>query len=322
MSIVVTGGAGFIGSCILRALNDAGTEDIIVVDHIGDTEKWINIRNKRYREYVHKDQFRERLERGEYEGITAVIHMGACSSTTERDFDYLWSNNVEYSKMLWRYCTDKQIPFLYASSAATYGDGSLGFDDKMDIRLLEPCNGYGYSKQTFDLWAEKQEAPPQHVGFKFFNVYGPNEYFKGEMASVVFHTFCRIRQKGEMRLFKSYREGCGDGMQSRDFIYVKDVCRVIRFMIEHPHINGLFNLGTGKARTFYDLAAAVFSAMGMEPNIKYVEMPAELRDKYQYYTRADMKKLYAAGCGEACYSLEDGIRDYVQGYLLRGCEVY
>lgn len=142
------------------------------MDHIGDTEKWINIRNKRYREYVHKDQFRERLERGKYEGITAVIHMGACSSTTERDFDYLWSNNVEYSKMLWRYCTDKQIPFLYASSAATYGDGSLGFDDKMDIRLLEPCNGYGYSKQVFDLWAEKQEAPPQHVGFKFFNVYG------------------------------------------------------------------------------------------------------------------------------------------------------
>ncbi len=320
--MIVTGGAGFIGSCIVRTLNDMGIEDIIIVDHIGKTDKWLNLRNKKYLEYIGRDRLPERLPA--YAGrVTHVIHMGACSATTEKDFDFLCDNNVAYSKMLWDFCAKHQISFLYASSAATYGDGSIGFDDQKGIESLRPLNGYGYSKQLFDLWAERQSVcPGQHVGFKFFNVYGPNEYFKGEMASVVFHTFCRIRQKGEMRLFKSYREGCGDGMQSRDFIYVKDICRVIRFMIEHPHINGLFNLGTGKARTFYDLAAAVFSAMGMEPNIKYVEMPAELRDKYQYYTRADMKKLYAAGCGEACYSLEDGIRDYVQGYLLRGCEVY
>ena len=281
MSIVVTGGAGFIGSCILRALNDAGTEDIIVVDHIGDTEKWINIRNKRYREYVHKDQFRERLERGEYEGITAVIHMGACSSTTERDFDYLWSNNVEYSKMLWRYCTDKQIPFLYASSAATYGDGSLGFDDKMDIRLLEPCNGYGYSKQVFDLWAEKQEAPPQHVGFKFFNVYGPNEYCKGSMASMAYHGYRQIMEKGSVGLFRS-----------------------------------------GGGYTFYELAEAVFHALHMETAVEYIDMPMQLRGKYQYYTKADISKLREAGYTKKFYDIKAGVEDYVTSYLEKGFAIY
>lgn len=322
MSIVVTGGAGFIGSCILRALNDAGTEDIIVVDHIGDTEKWINIRNKRYREYVHKDQFRERLERGEYEGITAVIHMGACSSTTERDFDYLWSNNVEYSKMLWRYCTDKQIPFLYASSAATYGDGSLGFDDKMDIRLLEPCNGYGYSKQAFDLWAEKQEAPPQHVGFKFFNVYGPNEYCKGSMASMAYHGYRQIMEKGRVGLFRSYRPGCPDGGQTRDFIYVKDICDVVMFMMEHREINGIFNVGSGGGYTFYELAEAVFHALHMETAVEYIDMPMQLRGKYQYYTKADISKLREAGYTKKFYDIKAGVEDYVTSYLEKGFAIY
>lgn len=222
--------------------------------------------------------------------------MGACSATTERDFDFLYKNNYEYTKTLWKFCTENQISFIYASSAATYGDGKEGFDDKEDIKRLRPLNGYGYSKQLFDLWAEKQTiAPKQHVGFKFFNVYGPNEYFKGSMASVIFHSFNKINETGEMGLFKSYKEGYEDGGQLRDFVYVKDICKVVKFMIEHEEVSGLFNLGTGQARSFYDLAASTFKAMGLEPNIKYIEMPESLRAKYQYYTQANMEKLRSVG---------------------------
>lgn len=284
--IIVTGGAGFIGSCIVRELNNMGYEDIIIVDNIQKTEKWKNMRNKRYLEYISRNDFLNRLP--EFAGkVSHVIHMGACSATTELDFDFLYKNNFEYTKTLWKFCTENQCSFIYASSAATYGAGEFGFDDKMDIKKLLPLNGYGYSKQLFDLWVEKQSlAPRQHVGFKFFNVYGPNEYYKGSMASVIFHSFNKILETGQMGIFKSYKEGYEDGKQLRDFVYVKDLCKVVHFMIEHPKVCGLFNLGTGTARSFYDLAAATFDAMGVERNITFVEMPESLRPKYQYFTEA------------------------------------
>lgn len=320
--IIVTGGAGFIGSCIVRELNEMGYTDLVIVDHIQKTEKWKNLCNKTYSEYISRDDFLARLP--EFAGkVSHVIHMGACSSTTETDFDFLYQNNVAYTKALWKFCTDCQCSFLYASSAATYGAGEYGFDDCMDIEKLRPLNGYGYSKQLFDLWAQKQErTPKQHVGFKFFNVYGPNEYCKNSMASVVFHTFQSIQKTGEMGIFRSYREEYADGQQLRDFIYVKDLCRVVRFMMEHPKVNGLFNLGTGKARSFYDLAGAVFDAMGLARRIRFVEMPKELRGKYQYFTEAKMDKLRDAGYREEFYSLEDGVFEYVRGYLAKGFLVY
>ena len=326
MSVIVTGGAGFIGSCVVRTLNDMGIEDITIVDHICETDKWMNMRNKRYTEYINRDEFLEKLP--EYAGkVTHIIHMGACSATTEKNFDFLYKNNLEYTKALWNFCAENQISFIYASSAATYGDGCQGFDDRDDIKRLRPLNGYGYSKQLFDLWAEKEilagnPVPKQHVGFKFFNVYGPNEYFKGSMASVIFHTFNDVTKTGKKGLFKSYKEGYEDGGQLRDFVYVKDICKVIQFVINNPNVNGLFNLGTGKARSFYDLAVATFKAMGKEPNIEFIEMPETLRGKYQYYTQANMNKLRGVGYKEEFYSLEDGAKDYVQNYLMKDCEIY
>ena len=320
--IIVTGGAGFIGSCIVRTLNDMGIEDIIIVDHIEKTDKWMNIRNKRYIEYINRDEFLPLLD--SFDGrVSHIIHMGACSATTEKDFDFLYKNNFEYTKALYKFCTKNQASFIYASSAATYGNGENGFDDKKDIKALMPLNGYGYSKQLFDLWEEKQLLKPkQHVGFKFFNVYGPNEYFKGSMASVILHTFKNIKKTGEMGLFKSCKQGINDGEQRRDFVYVKDICNVVKFMIKHPAVSGLFNLGTGKSRTFYDLAVATFQAMELEPNIKFVDMPESLREKYQYYTQADINKLRNAGYKEKFYTLEEGAKDYVQNYLMKEYEVY
>jgi len=322
MSVIVTGGAGFIGSCIVRQLNDAGISDIIIVDDIASTDKWKNLTNKRYTEYIHKNDFLAQLPR--FAGqATHIIHMGACSATTERDFDYLHQNNFLYTKTLWNFCTEHSIRFLYASSAATYGDGKCGFDDRESICRLSPLNGYGYSKQMFDLWAEQQcKTPPQHVGFKFFNVYGPNEYYKGSMASVVLHGYRSIQEDGVIRLFKSYRDDYRDGGQLRDFVYVKDICRVIQFMMEHSEISGLYNLGTGQARTFYDLGHAVFSALGLPDNISYIEMPDHLRPKYQYFTQAAMDKLREAGYTQPFYSLEDGVKDYVQQYLEKDFATY
>jgi len=320
--ILVTGGAGFIGSNIVRMLNDRGIEDIIIADHICDTDKWMNIRNKTYTEYIERSELLGRLH--EFSGkISYVIHMGACSATTERNFDFLYKNNFEFTKALWIFCADEGISFIYASSAATYGDGKAGFDDECDINNLLPLNGYGYSKQLFDLWVEKElklgkQAPSQHVGFKFFNVYGPNEYFKGSMASVIFHTFNEVSKTGKKGLFKSYKEEYKDGQQLRDFIYVKDICKVIGFMMDNPTVNGLFNLGTGKARSFYDLAISTFNAMGIKPNIEFIEMPESLREKYQYFTEAKMDKLRNAGYTEKFYSLESGAEEYVKEYLMKG----
>lgn len=319
---IVTGGAGFIGSCVVRTLNDSGIEDIVIVDNIASTDKWMNMRNKKYLKYINKKDFFAELST--YEEVKAVIHMGACSSTTERDFDYLWNNNFEFTKMLWNYCAQEQISFIYASSAATYGDGEQGFDDKMDIDLLRPLNGYGYSKQLFDQWVKHQTTvyPKQHVGLKFFNVYGPNEYYKGSMASMIFHGFNQIKADGEIRLFKSCNPSYKDGGQLRDFVYVKDICSVIQWLLEHEGVNGLFNVGTGQAQSFKELAEATFHALGLEPNIRYVDMPEHLKNKYQYYTKAEMSKLREAGYDKAFMDLEAGARDYVLKHLNREYENY
>jgi len=320
--IIVTGGAGFIGSCVVRTLNDEGRDDIVIVDNIAETDKWMNMRNKRYIKYVHKSKFLEELPA--YENVEAIIHMGAQSSTTERNFDYLWKNNFEYTKALWNYCAEKQISFIYASSAATYGDGNLGFSDQMDIDQLRPLNGYGYSKQLFDLWVKHQAQvfPRQHVGLKFFNVYGPNEYFKGSMASMVFHGFNQIMQDGEIRLFKSCNPNYEDGGQLRDFVYVKDICSVILFLLRNQNIKGLFNVGTGRAQSFRELAEATFRALGKEPNIRYIDMPEKLRGKYQYYTQADMTQLAGVGYPRDFMDVETGVRDYVQNHLAQDYLTY
>lgn len=320
--IIVTGGAGFIGSCIVRTLNNNDIKNILIVDNIASTDKWMNIRNKQYISYIHKDEFLSRLD--EIPNVEAIIHMGAQSSTTERNFDYLWKNNFEYTKNLWQYCAKKQIPFIYASSAATYGDGSNGFDDTADIDELRPLNGYGYSKQLFDQWVKHQatDAPKQHVGFKFFNVYGPNEYFKGSMASMVFHGFNQIMADGEIRLFRSCNPEYEDGKQLRDFVYVKDICAVVMWMLNHPHVNGLFNLGTGRAQSFQELAEATFHAMGREANIRFIDMPEHLKKKYQYYTKAEMSKLRKAGCDHKFKSVEDGVNDYVINHLMQQYQTY
>lgn len=319
---IVTGGAGFIGSCVVRTLNDSGIEDIVIVDNIASTDKWMNLRNKKYLTYVHKNDFLAELP--SYENVKAIIHMGACSSTTERDFDYLWNNNFEFTKALWNYCAEKQISFIYASSAATYGDGAQGFDDRMDIDLLRPLNGYGYSKQLFDQWVKHQAmtSPKQHVGLKFFNVYGPNEYYKASMASMIFHGFKQIMESGEIRLFKSCNSNYEDGGQLRDFVYVKDICSVIKWLLENPSVNGIFNVGTGRAQSFRELAEATFHALDMKPTIRYIDMPEHLKDKYQYYTKAEMSKLREAGYNKDFMDLEGGARDYVLSHLSKGFENY
>ena len=320
--IIVTGGAGFIGSCIVRELNDEGIEDIVIVDNIGSTDKWMNMRNKKYIKYVHKSQFLNELPT--YKGVTAIIHMGAQSSTTERDFDYLWNNNFEYTKALWNYCAEKQISFIYASSAATYGDGSCGFDDESDIDLLMPLNGYGYSKQIFDQWIKHQAKsfPAQYAGLKFFNVYGPNEYFKGSMASMIFHGYRQIQESGKIKLFKSFNPEYTDGGQLRDFVYVKDVCKVIKWLLKNRSVSGLFNVGTGRAQSFAELAVATFDALGLEPNIVYIDMPEHLKEKYQYYTKAEISKLRTAGYQEEFMDLQSGARDYVLNHLHKNFAIY
>lgn len=320
--IIVTGGAGFIGSCVVRSLNEAGRSDIVIVDNISETDKWMNMRNKKYIKYVHKSRFLEELPT--YENVEAIVHMGAQSSTTERDFDYLWENNFEYTKALWNYCAEKHISFIYASSAATYGDGSLGFNDRMDIDKLLPLNGYGYSKQLFDLWVKHQAKsfPVQYCGLKFFNVYGPNEYFKGSMASMVFHGFNQIKETGKVKLFKSCNPNYADGGQLRDFVYVKDICKVIMWLLVNKHVSGLFNVGTGRAQSFAELAEATFHALDLEPNIEYIDMPEKLRGKYQYYTKAEMSKLYDAGYPYDFADVENGVRDYVQSHLAQNFLTY
>ncbi|MDX1912274.1 MAG: ADP-glyceromanno-heptose 6-epimerase [Saprospiraceae bacterium] len=318
--IVVTGAAGFIGACMIKKLNDAGYTDLLVVDDFSRPDKNRNLEGKKTAGQVERRNFIRWLERN-YSDVEAVVHLGARTDTTEQNVAIFNELNLEYSQALWMLCCGFDLPLIYASSAATYGLGEQGYSDEHAIiPLLQPLNPYGQSKQDFDLWVlEKQkngEAPPFWAGFKFFNVYGPNEYHKGRMASVIFHTARQIKATGEMKLFRSHRPDFKDGEQSRDFIYVKDVVDVLQFFLEKKPVAGIFNLGTGKARTFYDLASGTFHAMGLPPRISFVDTPADIRDTYQYFTQADMSKLRAAGYLEPFIGLEEGIADYVQRYLL------
>jgi len=315
---IVTGGAGFIGSAFIWKLNSEGIDDILVVDNLGESEKWKNLVNRRYADYVHKEDFRHMMEEDALatENIEAVIHLGACSSTTERDADYLMENNFHYTCDLALWAINHDIRFIYASSAATYGNGSQGFDDDLGgIGQLRPINMYGYSKQLFDLWAIRKGLTDRVAGIKFFNVFGPNEYHKEDMASVIFKSYHQILQTGRMRLFKSYHPDYTNGGQKRDFVYVKDCVEVLWQLVRHQEINGIFNVGTGRARTWNDLVNAVFAALNLPPQIDYIEMPESLRGQYQYFTEAKMEKLQAAGLGADFHTLEEAVADYVRNHL-------
>ena len=315
--IIVTGGAGFIGRNLVAALNARGREDIVIVDALGKGGKWKNLVGLGYEDYREKHDFISDVHCGALPEAEAVFHLGACSSTTESDADYLAENNYRYTRHLCEWCLAHKTRFIYASSAATYGDGHLGYgDDDETTRKLEPLNMYGYSKQMFDLWALRQGLFDRIAGLKYFNVYGPHEAHKGEMRSMVHKAWGQALADGKVRLFRSYKPEFRDGEQLRDFIYVDDAVRVTLYFFEHPEISGLFNCGTGQARTWNDLAEGVFAALGREPKIAYVDMPEELLPTYQYFTQADVTKLRAAGYDAPFTALEDGIRDYVQNYLV------
>ncbi|BFG69178.1 ADP-glyceromanno-heptose 6-epimerase [Sediminibacterium sp. KACHI17] len=321
--IIVTGAAGFIGSRMVKHLNELGYRDLILVDDFGIEAKRKNWEQSAYAHIVERYNLIDWLQLHEPK-IECMIHLGARTDTTEFDYTIHETLNVEYSKAVWRYCTLHQVPLIYASSAATYGDGAFGYDDDHQVvSKLQPLNPYGISKNEFDKWALAQnECPPFWAGLKFFNVYGPDEYHKGRMASVIWHSFNQIRKNGVVNLFKSHRPDFKDGEQLRDFIYVKDVVKVVAWMREtmvqgrwSADKNGLYNLGTGKARSFTDLVKATFAGLDQEPSIHFIDMPEDIRDKYQYFTEANMQKLRKAGYTDDFYSLEQGVDDYVRNYL-------
>jgi len=315
--IVVTGGAGFIGSSIIWRLNVLGQQDIIIVDALGTDEKWKNLVGLNFLDFIHKDDFLSYLDSSKVR-IETIIHMGANSSTTEKDADSLLRNNFEYTKKLAEYCLKNNSRFIYASSGATYGDGSLGFDDnESSLTKLRPLNMYGYSKQMFDLWAWHKGVLNQIVGLKYFNVYGPNEYHKGDMRSVVHKAFDQIAKTGKVKLFKSANPKYKDGEQLRDFIYIKDAVDMTLFFLDNKNKNGIYNIGTGKARTWNDLVTTLFNAVNKPFNIEYIDLPAHLLDKYQYFTEAKIDKLISAGYSIPITSLEGGITDYIKNYLLK-----
>ena len=323
-AIVVTGAAGFIGSCMVGFLNQLGYENLILVDEFNEEEKELNLLHKKYTVRVERENFFEWLQKEKPE-VDFVFHLGARTDTTEFNYAIHQHLNVEYSQKIWNHCTLNNIPLVYASSAATYGEGELGYNDDHDIiEQLRPLNPYGVSKNEFDKWVLHQEDhPPFWAGLKFFNVYGPNEYHKARMASVIFHSFNQIKQNGKVKLFRSHKEGFKDGEQLRDFIYVKDVISVCYWLMSaHAGMDGknqptsaIYNLGTGQARAFNDLAKATFSGLDLPPQIDYIDMPEDIRDKYQYFTEATMEKLKAAGYNREFYSLEKGVDDYVRNYL-------
>lgn len=317
--IIVTGAAGFIGSCLVSRLNKEGFNDIVVVDDFSDPEKLKNLQGKTFSQQVHRDQFAGWL-RDNHRLVQFVFHIGARTDTTEFDKNIFDRLNLNYTKELWSICVEFGLPLVYASSAATYGLGEHGYkDDHAIVEQLKPLNPYGESKNDFDKWALKQERAPYFwAGLKFFNVYGPNEYHKGRMASVIFHAFRQIGSTGGMKLFRSHHPDYKDGEQLRDFVYVKDVCEVCLFLMQHRKNSGLYNLGTGKARTFLDLARSTFAAMQQPEQISFVDTPADIRDKYQYFTEADMSKLRSIGYDKPFYTLEEGVKDYVRSYLVPG----
>jgi len=313
MKILLTGGAGFIGSSLLWRLNAAGIRDIIVVDHLGKSEKWKNLVQKSFEDYFEKDKFLDYLESGRLnKKIDAVIHLGACTSTTEKDATYMMENNYVYSRRVAEWALKNRKRFLYASSAATYGAGDEGYSDRDELTLrLKPLNIYGYSKHLFDLWVLRNKLQRGFVGFKFFNVFGPNEGHKGDMMSMVNKGYHQIKKTGKISLFKSHKSGYKDGGQKRDFVYIKDAVEMIYYFLRHPNKTGIFNIGTGNARTWNDLADALFSALGMKTNIEYFDMPEALMGKYQYFTQADLGKLKAAAPGHKFFDLKDAVKDYV-----------
>lgn len=332
--IIVTGAAGFIGSCMVQYLNGQGIENLVLVDDFGVEKKRRNWEAKQYEEVVERHSLFDWLQQHQPK-VNCFLHLGARTDTTEFDYAVHQKLNVEYSQDVWNYCTQNNVPLIYASSAATYGPGDLGYkDDHELIFRLEPLNPYGISKNEFDKWAVTQETtPPFWAGLKFFNVYGPNEYHKARMASVIFHSYNQIQKDGVVKLFKSHRPEFEDGKQLRDFIYVKDVVKVIAWMMNEVNekfkspssvnsqlspgnfASGLYNLGTGKARTFVDLVNATFAGIDRDPNIEFIDMPEDIRDRYQYFTEADMQKLRSAGYAEPFSSLEEGVEDYVRNYL-------
>ncbi len=318
-TIVVTGAAGFIGSCLTGLLNSKGYHRLVLVDDFQRADKAPNLSGKKYWKKIERSVFFEWLQE-EQPAIDFIFHIGARTDTTEFNYAIHEELNVRYSQKIWTYCVSKSLGLVYASSAATYGNGELGYDDSHDLPFqLKPLNPYGISKNEFDKWALQQKAsPPFWAGLKFFNVYGPNEYHKGRMASVIWHSFNQIQKNGSVNLFKSHRPDYADGQQLRDFVYVKDVIEVCCWLMDNQPASGLYNLGTGKARSFEDLVKASFAGMDKEATIRYIDMPEDIRDKYQYFTEARMDKLRNAGYAAPFYSLEDGIDDYVRQYLVPG----
>ena len=321
--IVITGGAGMIGSIVAWQLNNRGLNEIVIADRITHVDQWQNLVKRQYVQYLDKDALMPWLE-GRTD-IEAVIHLGAISATTERDFNKLIEANIYYSQNLWAWCANNKAAFFYASSAATYGNGEHGYDDA-SIENLRPLNAYGYSKHFFDQWvlrqiAQNKPSPRAWAGFKFFNVYGPNEYHKERMASVVFHSFNQVKETGSVKLFKSHKQGYSDGMQLRDFVYVKDAAAVVLHFLDAAMQNkacasNIYNVGTGHARAFKDLASSVMTSMGKVPNISFIDMPEDLQGKYQYFTEATVTQLRAIGYTKSFFSLEEGVNDYVQNYLM------
>lgn len=315
--IIVTGGAGFIGSAIIWKLNTRGISDILVTDHLGTSEKWKNLVNLRFNDYMDRELFIKKLEAGDFgNSIDAIIHMGACSSTTEKNADYLIENNFHYTVRLAQWAVTNKSRFIYASSAATYGSGEFGYVDSDELmKHLKPLNMYGYSKHLFDKYALRMGWLDRIVGLKFFNVFGPNEYHKGDMKSVICKSYPVIRDEGKISLFKSHLEKYGDGEQKRDFIYVKDAVEMALYFFDNRDIGGVYNIGTGQAHSWNELAHAIFSACGKKSVINYIDIPEHIREKYQYFTKAETEKLRNSGCLHGCKKLEVAIDDYVNNYL-------
>ncbi len=318
--IVITGAAGFIASCLVSQLNKNNITNLVLVDDFSKIEKENNLSGKSFLKKIERSEFIDWLDKNHTE-VKFIFHIGARTDTTEFNRELLNELNLNYTTAIWKICSNHTIPLVYASSAATYGLGEFGYDDKDEtiIEKLKPLNAYGDSKNDFDKWALKQEKqPPYWVGLKFFNVYGPNEFHKGRMASVIFHAYHQIKQNGKMKLFRSHNPAYTDGGQLRDFVYVKDVVNVCLFLYQQQIKNGIYNLGTGKARTFLDLAKNTFKALNIAENIEFIDTPIDIRDKYQYFTEANMQKLMEAGYTQKFHSLEEGVEDYVKNYLLEG----
>lgn len=320
--ILVTGANGFIGSVLVKDLNNKGHNELLLSDYIGLQERPELLENAKYSKFIDPDELIASLD--EYKELEGVFHMGACSSTTETNWDYLEKVNLNYSKTLFQFCSQHNIPFYYASSAAVYGAGEHGFDDVVDPRVYKSLNLYGKSKLEFDIWALQQEVQPQYwYGFRFFNVFGPNEYFKGPMASLVYKAFHQIKETGELKLFKSHNDNYAHGEQLRDFVYVKDISRwCIEYFENRRTKPGIYNMGYGRSRTWLDLANATFSALELDPKINWIDIPENIREQYQYFTEANMEKHISRGLSRPEWSLEKAVKDYVKNYLEHGNKVY